>query len=388
MTVARGTRTAAVLTAVALMLPGAPVAAAGTATDTPGVTAVTEVTALPDTMIRGADRVYRVTYGSTDALGEPVETKATLYVPTAAREDGTVRLLAYAHGTSGVGADCGIGLKMGTGGRYDDWLGPWLDSGYAVVVPEYAGLGTTGGHAYSDGETAAVNTLDAVRAARQVYPQVSGVALAPGVVVGGGSQGAQTSVWVNRLAATHAPQETLVGTSASSLPADIASYVGYLSPGVPVVPRVTGELVTYVSYLLAGMENAGHGISGNAVFTDRARDLVDDGQQLCYREMVEHTAATAPGDLVTRPLVGTAELAELRGHTAVPDGGFSAPVLVQQGDLDVVTPRALVDPWVARVRDGGTPVELRTYPLQGHGLSPQSERAALAWSEALDWPVE
>lgn len=343
---------------------------------------------MPDAGLRGAAAVHRLTYSSVDARGAVVETQANLYVPERAREDGTVRLMAYNHGTVGLGAGCGVGLRLGTGGGYDDWLGPWLDAGYALVVPEYAGIGQEGvGHAYNHGETSAMNSLDAVRAARSVYPGLTGKELAPGFVTDGGSQGAHTSVWVNRIVAEYAPEEVLVGSSAASLPADIGGYVGLLSPGVPALPQVTAPLVTYVSYLLAGMENAGTGIADGAVFTDRARDLADVGQELCYPQMVEHTEGTAPGDLVTRPLAGTTELDRLRAYAAVPDDGFSAPLLVQQGDLDVVTPRVQVDPWVARVRATGASVDFRTYPGLGHGLSADAEQVSLRWSEAQDWPL-
>lgn len=367
-------------------------AAAGQAwPDAPGTVIRTEdISTVPDAGLRGAVAVHRITYISVGATGGPVETQANVYVPARTREDGTVRLMAYNHGTVGLGPECGVGLRLGTGGGYDDWLGPWLEEGYALVVPEYAGIGQDGdavGHAYNHGEIAAKNSVDAVRAARAVYPVLTGQELVPGFVTDGGSQGAHTSVWVNRIIEDYAPDETLVGSSAGSLPADIGGYVSFLSPGIPAVPQVTGQLVTYVSYLLAGMDNAGTGIAGSPVFTDRARSLVAAGQDLCYQDMVDRSSGVAPGDLVTRPLAGTPELARLRADTAIPDSGFSAPILVQQGDLDVVTPRAQVDPWVSRVRGTGAEVELRTYPTQGHGLSATAEANALAWSEEQAWPL-
>ena len=341
-------------------------------------------------LLRGAAAVHRITYTSVDAQGRPVETKANLYIPEKKRADGSVRLMAYAHGTIGLGPECSFGTRFNGSGRFDDWLGPWLESGYALVIPEYAGLADDSGHAYNHGDPAARNTIDAVRAARALYPELGGQELAPGFVTDGGSQGGHTSVWVNHLLATE-PQyadETLVGTSVTSLPADIGGYVGLINPLVPDVPVFESwRLTTYLANLLAGMENAGVGISDSPVFTDTARSLVEPAKTVCYPNMEPVTAGIAPGSLVTRPLLGTEELAKLTKYAEVPDQGFGAPMLVQQGGIDEVTPASQTTDWVDRSRSAGANIDLRMYPTQGHGLSSDSETTALAWVEGLNWPA-
>lgn len=215
---------------------------------------VEDITNLPDVMVRGAKNAYRITYPSVAGDGSAAMTKANVYVPANTRPDGSYRVLAYTHGTVGVGENCDIGLKFGTGGRYDDWLGPWLDAGYVLVIPEYAGLGDPSGHAYTQGETAAKNTVDAVTATRKVFGQLSGSGtgrLAPGFVTDGGSQGGHTSVWANKVVDSYG-DETLVGSSATALPADIGGYFGALTPGIPAVPEITAQLVMYVAFLLEG----------------------------------------------------------------------------------------------------------------------------------------
>lgn len=104
--------------------------------------------------------------------------------------------------------------------------------------------------------------------------------------------------------------------------------------------------------------------------------------------MVERAEGIAPGDLVTLPLMGASAMDTLRRYSALPTEGFTAPILVQQGGLDVVAPAAQVYPWAESAKRSGASVDVRLYPEQDHGLSAAVETTALAWAESLAWPEQ
>jgi hypothetical protein len=54
--------------------------------------------------------------------------------------------------------------------RDKQYLNTWLSLGYAVVAPDYAGLGSSGLHHYLNARGEAWSVLDSVRAALKQFP--------------------------------------------------------------------------------------------------------------------------------------------------------------------------------------------------------------------------
>lgn len=99
---------------------------------------VSTITDDDNVMIANASIVQRLRYTTTQ-FGTEKPALATVFHLTAG--DQPLQLLAYTHGTVGVGKDCTPWLRMGRGDRYDLWLGPWLGAGCAIVVPHRGGIG-------------------------------------------------------------------------------------------------------------------------------------------------------------------------------------------------------------------------------------------------------
>jgi hypothetical protein len=89
------------------------------------------------------------------------------------------------------------GISWGPGEAERDWayLDTWLQPDYAIVVADYAGLGTPGQHPYPDGIVEAHNVVDAVRAATEQYSS-----RAKKWVVVGRPQGGGAAVYTARYA--------------------------------------------------------------------------------------------------------------------------------------------------------------------------------------------
>ncbi|OEV09474.1 alpha/beta fold hydrolase [Streptomyces nanshensis] len=177
----------------------------------------------------------RLMYKSTDAGGDPVAVTGAYIEPSAAwKGDGPRPLVAVAPGTMGQGDQCAASLGLEhpitfngrtvSVGYEDIAVYRLLAAGVAVVVTDYAGLGTTDRlHTYVNRLDEGHAVLDAVRAARKL----------PGASVGsrsrvglyGYSQGGGATASAAELQRSYAPDVDLAGTYSGAPPADLAEVV-------------------------------------------------------------------------------------------------------------------------------------------------------------------
>ncbi|MEU0255539.1 lipase family protein [Streptomyces sp. NPDC006184] len=177
-------------------------------------------------------RATRLMYKSTDSAGQPVAVTGAYLEPAAAWQHGGPRpLVALAPGTMGQGDQCAasLGLEhpLTLNGRtvsvgYEDLaIYRMLAEGVAVVVTDYAGLGTTDRlHTYVNRLDGAHAVLDAVRAARHL--EGASVTAASPVGLYGYSQGGGATAAAAELQPSYAPDVTLAGTYSGAPPADLA----------------------------------------------------------------------------------------------------------------------------------------------------------------------
>ncbi|MFJ8858621.1 lipase family protein [Streptomyces sp. NPDC102451] len=177
----------------------------------------------------------RLMYKSTDAGGGPVAVTGAYIEPSAAWKGGGPRpLVALASGTMGQGDQCAPSLALqnplsigeGTVSIGYDNIAVYrlLAAGAAVVVTDYAGLGTTDRlHTYVNRVDEGHALLDAARAARSV----AGASITPASRVGlyGYSQGGGASASAAELQSTYAPDVNLAGTYAGAPPADLTEVM-------------------------------------------------------------------------------------------------------------------------------------------------------------------
>jgi len=131
--------------------------------------------AAPGTLIRaepfdgydlpqGAHAV-RILYHSRALGGGDVAASGVVLLPAGAAPTAGWPVIAWAHGTSGVARTCAPSLmrdvEYGTEG-----LMPMVAAGFAVIAPDYAGLGTPGPHQYDNKIPQANDVVYAVAAAR------------------------------------------------------------------------------------------------------------------------------------------------------------------------------------------------------------------------------
>jgi uncharacterized membrane protein HdeD (DUF308 family)/acetyl esterase/lipase len=297
---------------------------------------------------------WRILYTTTRGEGRPAVASGLVVAPVSSTPSPVV---AWAHGTTGAASGCAPtvlpdGLGAGAMFVQDDVLA----QGWAMVAPDYTGLGTAGPHPYLIGQGEGRSVLDAVRAAHQL----TAVDLADETVVWGHSQGGHAALWAGMLASTYAPELQIVGVAALAPASNLPALVD-------VVENVTGGEL-FASYVVEGY---------TAEYPDvRFDDLVRPGARIIVREMAQRCLAE-PGVLVSVLTSVALDKPIWSGDPSsgvfldrlienVPSGRIAVPLLIGQGaDDGLVTPgaqQAYVDDRCA----AGYPVDYRTYPGRGH----------------------
>ncbi|RKN07917.1 lipase family protein [Streptomyces radicis] len=235
----------------------------------------------------------RLMYRSTDAGGQPIAVTGAYIEPAADWAHGGPRpLVALAPGTMGQGDQCAaslaletpLGIDLGGGsisfGYENLAVYRFLARGVAVVVTDYAGLGTTDRvHTYVNRVDEGHALLDAARAARAL----DGTSLTADSPVGlyGYSQGGGATAAAAELQPVHAPELPLVGSYVGAPPADLTE----------VMEGIDGSaLAGAIGWTINGAAHTEPGLG--AVIEGH---LDDDG-----REALNGTATMCVGDAILR----------------------------------------------------------------------------------------
>ncbi|WKG09171.1 lipase family protein [Nocardia sp. PE-7] len=355
---------AASLTVLAAALSLVPVAsaqpsdAAGTVV---GVESLSAAATLP-----GSARAERLLYRSTTAGDQPTTTSAAVYFPAGQAPQGGWPVIAWAHGTVGLGDDCAYSVA-GPAAIERDWayLGAWLNQGYAIVAADYAGLGGPGEHPYLNGVAEAHNVVDAVKAATEQYSSLSNR-----WAVVGQSQGAGAAVFTARYATEFGgPDLDYRGGVGTGVPAYIEDVIQLLGPGVPPV-ALSSHLTAYVLYILSGLRTTYPDLDIDGLLTDTGRTWLARAQTACIGPLGDELAAAKPsiGSMFARPMSSIPDVHGLLAHyMGLPESGYDRPLFLGQGlqDTDVVTPETLR--YAAVLQADRQPLTFRTYPTDHDG---------------------
>src|SRR5690349_4868239 len=104
----------------------------------PGAT-IASVPLDPALSLTGAGPAYRVLYSTVNQHEQPAVSTGAVFLPPGPAPEGGFPVIAWAHGTVGLGDDCTPSALPRTP-RDNEYLSHWLDQGYAVVASDYAGL--------------------------------------------------------------------------------------------------------------------------------------------------------------------------------------------------------------------------------------------------------
>lgn len=176
---------------------------------------------------------WRVLYLSRNNAGDPIAISALYLEPTTPPTTGNrFPLVAFAHGTTGVGRECGMSqepfVDKTPGNEY--WrtlMGPLVGAGYAVVATDYEGMGAPGDYTYLLRKQS-YDVLDSLRAALSLRPQALD---SLNLAVLGHSEGGYVALTTADMAADYAPELAIRGS------------VSMAPGGVPPFPAATNALM-------------------------------------------------------------------------------------------------------------------------------------------------
>jgi len=312
---------------------------------------------------------WRVRYRTTDARGEPREGTGLVVAPANPGDRGAVA--AVAHPTVGMAQDCapsGPDRAQATVAS----LSTLAERGWVVVAPDYAGLGTPGGHDYLVGRAAAHDVLDAVRSGRELVPEAD-----EETVLWGHSQGGHAVLWAGAEASSYAPELEVSGVAATGVPTRLREVVRRLED------TSTAALVSAFVVAAWDREYPRAGILEQV--PEASRPMVEKAAAGClggdeFASMYQ-LAKGLKGQLLPEEAYD-GRFGELLDRNS-PTGRMEAPLFVGQSTQDAVVPRDVTRDWVSGVCEAGGEVRYREYP-GGHSsvvASPATVNELLTWMD-------
>lgn len=174
---------------------------------------------LPSADVPGG-RAYRLLYRTERADGSAAVSGAIAIVPTAPAPAEGRPVLAWAHGTIGLGRGCAPSRRTHPL-QASPWTADAIANGFALIATDYAGLGTAGPNGYLLGRSEARDIFNSVRA----LDAVPGADANRRWTVLGHSQGGHAAVWAAELAREELPDRPLLGVAVGAPALNLGAIV-------------------------------------------------------------------------------------------------------------------------------------------------------------------
>jgi alpha-beta hydrolase superfamily lysophospholipase len=165
---------------------------------------------------------FRMLYISQRPDGTPAASGAMVFLPDLPAPPDGRPVVAWAHGTVGMGDACAPSRSTNPLADTDGWLEQMLALGWVVTATDYVGLGTPGPELYLVKEAEVRDVVNSVRAVSNLPEARAGNRY----VVWGHSQGGHSSLWSGHLAAELAPELELLGVAAAAPAAELTDIMG------------------------------------------------------------------------------------------------------------------------------------------------------------------
>ncbi len=318
-----------------------------------------------------------VLYHTIAVDGKDRAVSGTVAIPNGTPPAGGWPVISWAHGTTGDAPACTPSWDTPTGPVHD-YLGPIevvldkaVQAGYAVLQTDYQGQGTPGVHPYLIGVAEARDTIDMVRAARQIAPQLS-----TRWVAMGHSQGGHAVLFTTTTASAWAPELQLLGGVAEAPGAFISPFIASLTKGDKPTPAFA-----YGALFMEAAASVDPSVKLDQILVPRALAMVPQVLDRCSGALY---GADSWGGLVpAASFRSDAVMAPLLRVAAQQDAGPlrpGVPLFIAQGSADTTVPQASSDALDKALCAGGATVRYDVYTGLGHRpVVPASLSDALEW---------
>ncbi|WP_235677878.1 alpha/beta hydrolase family protein [Mycolicibacterium sarraceniae] len=316
----------------------------------------------PALSVRGAGAAYRVLYSTLNQHGQPAVSTAAVFLPPGPAPDGGFPIIAWAHGTVGLGDDC-TPSALPRSARDDEYLSHWLAQGYAVVASDYVGLGTPGLMSYLNSVATAHNVIDSVIAAYRM-----GLPLSPQWAIVGQSQGGGAAISSARWATEFSQGSGLDyrAVVATGTPANIDKLIQEAGPDFKI-PELGPIANAYAAYVLAALREVRPDLNIDSVLSPAGLNAANRAETLCVHALSDELAHLKPAQFFTAPLNSIPGMAQaLHDFMGTPSTGFDRPIFLGVGLLDRDVPPASTLSFYDQLVANNENVTLRVYPEEDH----------------------
>ncbi|WP_344184952.1 alpha/beta hydrolase family protein [Nocardiopsis tropica] len=325
---------------------------------------ITSVPLAPALSLPGAGTAKRVLYSTTDQHGRPATSTGAIFTPKGTPPEGGWPVIAWAHGTVGLGDSCAPSANPRSE-RDAQYLGHWLQQGYAIVASDYAGLGTPGLMSYLNSVATAHSVVDSVVSA-QGDPSLK---LAKKWAIVGQSQGGAAAVNSARWATRFSEGSGLDyrGVVSTGTPFKIEEIIKKAGPNLKLPAGLGSAATAYTAYILAGFREANPAIDVDSVLSQQGRAAAAKAEVQCYAQLSDSLTGVTPTSYFTKDLTtlpGAAEAVDR--YMGTPTSGYDRPVFLGVGLQDRDVPVESSIALAAALRKSGAQVELHQYPNADH----------------------
>jgi len=320
---------------------------------------------------------WRLIYVSETWDGRHVPASGLVIAPKSASSEPR-KVFAWAHGTVGAARGCAPSLAPRPARELTErssaenlpidigvpFLGDWLNKGYVVVAPDYAGLGTGVGHHFLVGEEAARDVFNLVRAARSIKTTQAGNDL----VVMGWSQGGQAALFTGEIVRAYAPETRLHGIVGMAPGATImfSQIDGFFKAPIPYV------------YLIGQSYIDAYGLDSK-LFTDAGQQLLEASRNSCVVALFSSVQQSkVPG--VTKNISDDKRWIDALTRNDSGRVKSAAPVFIVHGRDDTIVLPGGTDLYAERARGVGTEVSIKWVDGADHrSIFAKTKDDVLAW---------
>ncbi|MGC2766681.1 MAG: lipase family protein [Candidatus Acidiferrum sp.] len=284
---------------------------------------------------------FRILYHSRSARGDDVAVSGVVLMPEGTPPTGGWPVIAWAHNFSGFARQCAPSLIKNL--MEGPLLSMYVGLGYAVVVSDYAGLGTNFPYAALDSRSNAQDVMYSIPAARVAVPQ-----LASKWVVAGLSLGALVALSV-----------------AENTPEDDSGYLGALAisglgePGDIFTGLGLGTDYALLVSLAQGIKTVFPDFRVESMLTDKAIQLLEHLSHSCE---VRSGPQLHADEMLKRGWENNRYVKEFFNRNRLVGKPARGPLLVIGGESDSVVPLALTAKVVSRLCEQKDRVAFVKYP--------------------------
>ncbi|KFF67125.1 lipase [Pectobacterium brasiliense] len=312
--------------------------------------------------LQEASEQYLIRYRSLSGVdGKSLrEDTGAVFIPKGEAPKGGWPVVVWTHGTIGVGTSCAPSLNPRSE-RDSQYLNTWLSLGFAIVAPDYAGLGSAGLHHYLNARGEAWSVLDSVKAALSAFP------LRNQLILVGQSQGAHAAFASAGYQPDYAPDLHIVSTVLTGTPYfDDKTSAATLFAGKNGVKEGGDPKLPYVMYIYLSAADTKKELNADDYFTPKAVADVPAAREMCIGELTQKVMDDGlNADNSLKPAIQEllqSQTPSLRYNTLK----IAHPVFIGIGTHDINVPTEMQRVFARDVTKAGTSVDVHEYKDMSH----------------------